>query len=372
MISMGPYKGGVVTLRFLHEGSVEDLAVGAAILGTGGGGDPYIGKLMAIDAIKEYGPVRLVSPDEVPEEGLVIPTAMMGAPTVLVEKLPGGGEVFKAFKALERRLGRSAYATISAEAGGVNSTIPIAVAARLRIPLVDGDGMGRAFPEIQMVTFHLHGVSATPMAMADEKGNTVLLDTVDDFWTERISRAVTVVMGGSALISLYPMYGRQVGEAAVHGTITLAEKIGRAVREALREKTSPVQEVLKLTRGYELFKGKIVDVERRTVAGFARGEATFEGLDEYKGSSFQLRFQNENLMAVKDGKVVATVPDLITVLEAETGFPITTEGLRYGYRTVVIGMPCHEKWRTDEALKIVGPRYFGYDVDYIPIEKRMG
>ncbi|MEM3108198.1 MAG: DUF917 domain-containing protein [Candidatus Bathyarchaeia archaeon] len=358
-------------MRLLDESSVEDLAVGAAILGTGGGGDPYIGKLMAVDAIKECGPVELVDPYEVPDDALIIPTAMMGAPTVLVEKLPGGGEVFQTFKALERRLGRDAYATISAEAGGVNSTIPIAVAARLRIPLVDADGMGRAFPEIQMVTFHLHGISATPMAMADEKGNSVLLDTVDDFWTERISRAVTIVMGGSSLISLYPMYGRDVKEAAVHGTITLAERIGKAVRESLREKRSPVQEVLKLTNGYMLFKGKIVDVERRTVAGFARGEAVLEGLEEYKGSSLRIRFQNENLVAIRDGEIVASVPDLITVLEVETGLPVTTEALRYGYRTVVIGMPCNEKWRTEEALKVVGPKYFGYDIEYIPIEERM-
>ncbi|MGC8850444.1 MAG: DUF917 family protein, partial [Candidatus Bathyarchaeia archaeon] len=89
-------------MRLLNESSVEDLAIGAAVLGTGGGGDPYIGKLMAVDAIKECGPVELVDPYEVPDDALIIPTAMMGAPTVLVEKLPGGGEVFQTFKALER------------------------------------------------------------------------------------------------------------------------------------------------------------------------------------------------------------------------------------------------------------------------------
>jgi DUF917 family protein len=107
------------------------------------------------------------------------------------------------------------------------------------------------------------------------------------------------------------------------------------------------------------------------VAGFARGEAVFEGLEEYKGSILKIRFQNENLVAIRDGEIVASVPDLITVLEVETGLPVTTEGLRYGYRTVVIGMPCNEKWRTEEALKVVGPKYFGYDIDYIPIEERM-
>lgn len=358
-------------MRLLGKDEVEDIAIGAAILGTGGGGDPYVGKLMAIDAIEEYGPVTLIDPSEVPDDSFIIPTAMMGAPTVLIEKIPRGDEILEALKALERRFGRKAFATISAEAGGVNSTVPLAVAARLRIPVIDADGMGRAFPEIQMVTFHLHGITASPMAMADEKGNAVLIEAVDNYWVERISRAVTVVMGGSAMIALYAMTGSQAKEAAVPRTITLAGKLGRAVREARMKKESPVQKVLEIVNGYILFKGKIVDVQRRTVAGFARGEAKFEGIDEHKGEELLIRFQNENLVAIRNGVIIASVPDLITVLEIETGLPITTEGLRYGYRAVVVGIPCHPKWRTPKGLETVGPRYFGYDIDYVPIEERV-
>ena len=48
-------------------------------------------------------------------------------------------------------------------------SIPI-ISARLGLPMVDCDGMGRAFPELQMVTFTIGGASATPMALTDEKG----------------------------------------------------------------------------------------------------------------------------------------------------------------------------------------------------------
>ena len=68
----------------IHE--IEDIALGAALLGAGGGGDPYVGKLVAIGAIQECGPVTLLDPEEVPDDALVVPIAMMGAPTVLVEK----------------------------------------------------------------------------------------------------------------------------------------------------------------------------------------------------------------------------------------------------------------------------------------------
>ncbi len=77
-------------------------------------------------------------------------------------------------------------------------------------------------------------------------------------------------------------------------------------------------------------------------------------------------------MAKLDGEIVVSVPDLITTLDSDTGEPVTTEGLRYGFRVVVLGIPCCDKWRTPAGLAIVGPRYFGYDIDYRPVESRFG
>lgn len=359
-------------MRLIHAQNMEDIALGAAVLGTGGGGDPYIGKLMAIQAIQEFGPVRLVSPDEVEDDALLAQSAMMGAPTVMVEKLPKGDEIVKAFQALESYLGRPLAYTTSAEAGGLNSTTPFTVAARLGVPMVDADGMGRAFPEIQMVTCTLYGISATPMAIGDEKGNAAIINTVSNRWTETISRSLTIDMGATALIALYPMTGRQLKEAMIPGTLTKAEEIGRTIREARATHRNPVEAVREVTGGFRIFRGKVADVQRRTEKGFARGEATFEGTDAYQGSTLTLHFQNEHLVAIQDGQIVISVPDLITVLDAETGDPVTTEGLRYGFRVVVLGIPCTEKWRTPEGLELVGPQYFGYDIDYIPVEQRYG
>ena len=359
-------------MRLIHPENLEDLAIGAAVLGTGGGGDPYIGKLMAVQAIREYGLVQLIGVDELADDALVVPSAMMGAPTVMVEKIPSGEEIIQAFQSLQEYLGRKIDATVSIEAGGLNSTTPFSVAARMGIPLVDADGMGRAFPEIQMVTCTIHGVVATPMSLADEKGNSAIISTINNRWTERLARSITVDMGASAMIALYAMTGQQVKEAMVPGTLSLAEEIGRAIREARAEHQDPIQVVLNLTHGYEVFRGKIADVQRRTVAGFARGEAVFQGIGAYTDSQMVLQFQNEHLVAIQDGQIVVSVPDLITVLDVETGEPITTEGLRYGFRGVVLGIPCTPKWRTSEGLALVGPRYFGYDVNYVPVEMRYG
>jgi hypothetical protein len=356
----------------LKKQDIEDLATGAAILGTGGGGDPYLGKLMALSVLERGMKIRVIPPEDVPDDALIIPSAAMGTPTVLIEKISKGDEVMQAFNRLHKFFGQEVYATMPLEAGGVNSVNPLTVGAKSGIPIVDADGMGRAFPELQMTTFHLHGVTATPMTLVDEKGNVVFLDAVDDIWAEKLARVVTIRFGGTAWISLYPMRGRDVKRAGIHHTITLARDIGSSIREARAAKRDPIDSILDVTGGFRLFEGKIVDVERRTVAGFARGEARLEGTGEYSGSGLLIQFQNENLVAIRDGDVVCSVPDLISILELETGLPITTEYLRYGYRVAVIGMPCDEKWRTPEGIRVVGPRYFGYDTDYVPIERRMG
>jgi DUF917 family protein len=152
--------------------------------------------------------------------------------------------------------------------------------------------------------------------------------------------------------------------------MSLAEKIGRTIREARAEHVDVIQALRDVTKGFVIFHGKLTDVQRKTVAGFARGEAILEGIAENVGSTMKIQFQNENLMAEKDGNIIASVPDLITMVEEDTGEPITTEQLRYGFRVIVLGMPAHPHWRTEKGLAVVGPHYFGYDVDYVPVEQR--
>jgi DUF917 family protein len=358
-------------LRAFAETELDDLAIGAAILGTGGGGNPYVGKLLARAALRDHGPVTVVDVDEVDDDALVVASAMMGAPTVIVEKLPSGREALAAFEALQERLGREITHTMAIEAGGLNSTMPFTVAAPLGLPVVDADGMGRAFPEVQMVTATIYGIPATPMALADDKGNRVVIDhAVDNRWTERLARSVTVDMGSTALVAQYAMSGRQLKQAMVPGTLGLATGLGARVREARAAHEDPVVAIVEHLDGARLFTGKIVDVDRRTVAGFTRGRAQLEGLGEDTGAELGLEFQNEFLLARRDGAILASVPDLISVVDADTGEPATTEELRYGLRVAVIGAPCDRRWRSEAGLEIVGPRCFGLDFDYVALEER--
>ena len=342
----------------ITSGHIDALARGAAVLGTGGGGDPYIGALLARQALAAVD-VEVVGLDEVPDDALVLFVSMMGAPTVMVEKLPSLAEVVEPVLALGVHLGRPVTHIACAEAGGVNSTIPIAAAAALGLPLLDADGMGRAFPELQMVLPTLSGVSASPLAFSDEKGNTGVLQTIDNSWTERIARVACVEMGCSMMIAGYSMSGAVARESLVAGSLTRCIEIGQRIAVARERKTDPVAAVVDLLGGREIFDGKVVDVQRATTTGFARGRARIEGDGD---ESLTLQFQNEHLVAEADGRVLATTPDLIMVLDGESGEPITTEKLRYGHRVRVIASPADERWHSAEALAIVGPGYFGYDM----------
>ncbi|RZQ60101.1 DUF917 domain-containing protein [Amycolatopsis suaedae] len=352
-------------MRELDAGVLPDIARGAAILGCGGGGDPHIGMLLATRAIELNGPATLVSVDEVPADAVVVPVAMMGAPTVSTEKLPQGGEAVAALRALERTTGRRATHLVPIEIGGMNSLVPVAAAVETGLPLVDGDGMGRAFPEAQMTLPSLAGVSATPMAITDDKGNTTLVETGSNRWAERIARAVCTESGCSVFTADTLLAGHQLADGLVSGTVTLAQRLGAAVRSAREDHADPVAAAVDVLGGVHLATGKITDVRRATSRGFARGTATVESIGRTDVGALVLSMQNEFLLARGEGgAVLASTPDLICVLETDTGEPITTEALRYGHRVTVVAAPCDPRWTTSGGLDLVGPAAFGYHHAY--------
>lgn len=351
----------------------EDLsavALGAAVLGTGGGGNPYVGRLMAEDIIGT-GAVEIWDLDEVADDVWVVPVAAMGAPTVLLEKIPAGPEPILAVRALQDELGVRFTATCAMEAGGFNSMVPLYVGAGIGMPVVDADGMGRAFPEVYMETFHIHGLKGTPACLVNEWGDVVTFKTHSNQALEHLARSVTIRMGGHAFLTHFPMQGKDLRRSAVRGTLGFAKRLGEAVLTARRVKRDPLEALLTVARqepygGADvIFNGKVKDVWRRTTEGFARGRVTIAGAHEHAGCEMQIEFQNENLIAFVDGQAVMTVPDLITVLDYETAEPITTEHLHYGQRVAVLGIVAVPIMRIPAAMDTWGPKAFGYSEPYV-------
>lgn len=352
---------------------LEDMARGAAFLGTGGGGDPYIGRLVTRETFKEYGPAKVITVDDVKDDALVCCVAGFGAPTVQVEKLTCGDEVEYCFRKLEERLGRKADAILPAEIGGSNSMLPLMLGSRTKLPVVDADGMGRAFPELQMNSLSVHGITACPLVVIDEHKNFATVEATSDRQAEAMTRALAIQMGLRVFIAGFSMSGRQLKEAAIEGTLTLAHGIGCAIRQG-RHDGDPVEALVSYLRTTEyykhakiLFDGKIIDLERKTDAGFSIGHCYLESLDGRQQKA-EFVFQNENLVVRVEGKMRAVVPDLITIVDRETAEPIPTQDLKYGQRVKVIGVSAPSKMRSPKALETFGPSAFRLPESFVPIE----
>jgi len=353
---------------------VRDLCTGSVFLATGGGGDPYVSQILVEQALRRYGPVELVSLDTLPDDACVVAIGEVGAPTVSLEQLPIGTECLDAVDRFEAWTGRKITHLVSFEVGGANSVVPLIAAAARGIPLIDGDGMGRALPEAQMMTFAIEGVRPGPAVAVDYAGGAVYFDTKDTLLYERQVRNIAMAMGGMVFTAEHPMTAEEARRAIVPGTIGFALEVGR-VLAANHGNAAAVEAPLRAlfdASDYgvlkHLYTGKIVDIDRRVVGGFDVGEALIETVGGGQ-PPMKLSIKNEFLLATVGDRVVASVPDLITMVDHETSSPINSERLHYGQRVTVFGIGCPPHYRTGRALQVVAPRCFGFDVDFVPIEK---
>ena len=298
-------------LRQVTLEDIRPIAIGAGILGTGGGGNPYLGGLHLASIIRERGPQAIIDPFDLADDALCCVVGSIGAPTVSIEKLPEGTEMCRALRLLEEHLGRQFDAVAIADNAAV---VPAAVS---------------------------------------------------DVWAEKMARNIAISMGARAGLAGTIMSGAQVKAAGVHYTLSLAHHLGAQVIEAQRQKSDVPAVVAAELEGEVIFQGKITDVDRRVSKGFARGGVRFES---FSGADvLEIEFQNEFLIAFINGEVAATTPDLICIVTEEEGEPVTTEALRYGTRVAVITVPAPPQLKSEAALEVVGPGAFGYDVEFRPL-----
>ena len=330
-------------------------------LGCGGGGDAYHSKLSCLELLRhDQHAMRVISPTSLhPSSDLVAVVGFMGAPTVSQEQLPNGYECAQAIDAISTYLNRKITAVFCAEVGGANGLRGLLVGAVKHLPCVDCDGMGRAFPRLDQKLAFIRGQSATPTCLCDVRGRTVV------YTNEMISnpqqleenlRKECIKMGLRGALCFPPLTGEQVQHYSIHHSLSRAWLLGRA---KFSHPTDAIQAVAEAGQGRVLVSnGKVVGVERYTTTGFARGHVKIET----EGRLLIIDFQNENLIAqFDDGEVIASVPDLITLVEQDSGEPLSTETVKYGCRISVLLLPAPEPMTTEQALKHVGPQAFGYE-----------
>lgn len=355
-------------LEEFPEENIEPLATGAWILGTGGGGNPYISTLNLRRLYAEGRRVQVMDPMALEDDDMVAVVSKMGAPLVGQERLGDPAHLARAVEVMEDYLGKPFRAIMSVEIGGSNALSSFLAAAMLGRPVVNADAMGRAYPEAQMTSFAIGNLPMFPLSLVDVRDNEVIVTRAASWkWMERISRKVCTEVGSTAATCKAPRTGREVKDWGIHYTVTKAVELGRAVIEARARHDDPVRAVLDHEGGKQLFRGKVIDVARETTGGFLRGTTLIEGIDADKGSRMELGFQNEWAVAFRDGQPVAMTPDLICLLDTVSGSAIGTESVRYGQRVTVVALPAPALLTSPAGIAAVGPRAFGYDIDFTSV-----
>lgn len=367
-------------MKKLSRQDLHDILLGCTILGTGGGGNLAEGLSLVDKAFQAGKEFVLADLEEVPDNAMVGIPYGCGAvspeesqDTKQYRGLPRMEEVpaLKALQEMEEYLGQKFYGVMSTELGGGNTAIAFYTGAMLGKYIIDADPAGRSVPELQHSTFYIKGLPIQPLAVANEFGDVAIVkEVVNDVRAEALVRAMAVVSGNSVGVVDHPAKAGDIKNAVISGAISYALEIGRAFREAKQNQQDLAAELARAGGGCVLFRGRVTDYNWDTVDGFTIGDVCIEGEGEYTGSTYKIWYKNEHIVSWKDGGVDVTVPDLICIIKEDSKEPLTNPNYETGMKVSVFGLPAPKEWRTREGIEAFGPRHFGYDIEYTPIEDK--
>ena len=337
---------------------LESLCIGSEITGSGGGGSTYPVKMVLKYYIKKGKYPKVMNLKDVPDSSLILAVAYVGSPLIMDERLPQGNNLLSSIKTLENSIGQKTSAIIPLEAGGVNSLIPLIAGINLGIPVINADGMGRALPEISMTTFSFNGVSVAPLTVSDDYGNVVIAEELNENLSDELARGIGLIFGGGAWLTAYPMTGEEVKKFAIEGTLSRNIGIGNIF-------SLPVTAEDKIKKLKARFKAKLIgegyvkEIFRYREGKFAKGDLFIEFED---GRFIKISFQNEYLIIRENEKVIASVPEIISLLDTHTLQPIDTENVSTEDEITVITIPPPSELMTVKALRKIGPQAFEYEI----------
>jgi uncharacterized protein len=366
-----------------------DFLTGLKLLGTGGGGSPKTGLELLTNGLAEGLNLTWIDAADLAEDVFTCTTYGSGS---ISAGRPESKEEIEAFgkkKGLEVKFGDRAPemavrylaeytgvkigALVAAELGASNTPAPLVTAARMGIALVDGDYSGRAVPEDMQTTSFLKGVKTYPAAITDWWGDVLILkEAVNTTMGERMGKMLAIASHGVVFVASIVLSAKDTRDTVVPGTLTLSLELGRAVRQAREAGKSPTAEAARILDGWELFTGEVTGKESGDKEGVMVGTTHIRGTGAFTGHTLDIWFLNENHVSWLDGKPFVFSPDLIILANPQSGDGYTNTEIKEGDPVTVLGAKVFPAFRSPKALEFFGPRYWGFDFDYVPIEKAVG
>jgi hypothetical protein len=367
----------------LRPEDIDPLLEGLAIFGTGGGGSPAWGKAILENDFACGRTPELIDLEAISDQSTVVSGGIMGSVKVLeqmgteniMRHWEERFELLEVTHVMEGLLGRSVDHVVPFEVGGLNTPVMLSLGARMGLPVIDGDALGRSAPETQMTSFIGHGVSLTPMPLVDMHGNVIVVQhATDTTFPDQVGRFVISRGGGLGANNHYPMRGETAKRVVVPNTISASLGLGRAVLYARQVGKDPVAVAARETGGRLAFVGEITELQEEETLGFYFTTAVVQGRLGFSGRTSRLVIKNETMFLAIDDRPRAYFPDLVLMLEPSTGRGLMSVELRVGSPVALVVVPCHPRLRravlsgtADEAFS---PARYGRPQDrYRPLEE---
>ncbi len=324
----------------VDENIAEAAVLGGAFYGGGGGGDYREGLKNARLAL-QLGEVYIVDVENIPLEGYVATASIIGAPAAK-EKYVLPSHMIKAVELLIDNIDIPLEGLITGENGGLSTVNGWIQSAVLGIPIIDAPGNGRAHPTGVMGSIGLHKlpdyVSIQAAVGGDKKAGRYIemviqgsLEKVD-----RIVREASVQAGGMIAIARNPVTINYLKDHAAVGAISKAIEVGKVFQKHIGEPFKIAEEATKLIDGKIIDEGLVEYVSLETKGGYDIGKLILNG----KYDKYEITFWNE-YMTVEDSKSrrIASFPDLIVTLSAESGLPISSAEIKKDDKIILITCP---------------------------------
>ena len=362
---------------------LDAFLIGLSILGTGGGGDPDWGKKIIENDMGRGREYILVDPQDVEDDAFVCSGGIMGSVKFLdgasyediIAQWEDDFTLVRAMKKMEEIKGKKLDYIIPFEPGGLNAPVVMSAAARMGIPVIDGDGVGRAAPETHMSSFLGHGISLNPMPLVDYQGNAiVILDSNEPTYADEIGRFVVTKGGGLGGNSHYAMTGKELKTSCVPNSMSMAIKIGKNIIKKKKKGTDIVKGFADFMNGKVMIKGVLEEVDGEDKGGFYLTNITLKGQDDYEGKVAKMVIKNEVMALWIDGEIKCIFPDYVFLLDPVTGEGIMSTDLKPGIDIALVSCSCHEKvqktLKSEIGKKAFGGGRFGYpELKYVPFQE---
>lgn len=368
-------------MRELKRSEIMDILMGCTVLGTGGGGPIEMGIEMIDTALEAGKRFHLINLDEIPNEDVIVTPYYCGAVSPdeeetinkfkhleEVDKHP----VIRAVQEMERHIEKSIQGVVPTELGGANTAAALMAGAMMDKYIIDGDPAGRAVPELQHSTYFINNLKMAPIAIANTFGETAIFgEILNDFRAEAMVRSIAVESKNIVAVADHISSGSEIRDKLIPGTLTYAEKIGCAIRQAKEENKNIGEAIARAGNGIVAFTGIVDDFNWKTEDGFTVGDVVLKGTDKFEGNQLKTWFKNEHIASWLNDAPYVNAPDLLCVIHSETGNPITNPNYEKGMPLTIIALPAPKEWTIDSGLEVFSAKYFGFDIEYVPFTNRV-